>query len=74
MIDNNPTLLTPLQDDKVQRLTYSDGELFKEDLDYMFDVDALDQDCFYLKQSANYELRGGGCSKTRGFICEWKSE
>ncbi len=74
MIDNDPGLLTPLQEDIESMLTYSDGQPFAINVDYLFDADNFDFDCFYLKQSSDYELRGGGCSKERGFICDWQSK
>ncbi len=72
IIDNNPALLTPMQESTTSDLTYSDGVPFTIDVDYMLGAKTLEKDCYYLKQSSNFELRDGGCSKTRGFICQWR--
>jgi hypothetical protein len=70
--DSDPTLLQPLQELVTNELTYSDGISFNSDVDYMYGTRKLNFDCFYLKQSADFEIRGGSCIKEKGFICEWQ--
>jgi hypothetical protein len=72
--DSDPTLLQPLQELVTKELTYSDGSTFVTGVDYMYGVRKLDSDCFYLKQSAEFEIRGGSCTKEKGFICQWQGK
>ncbi len=74
MYDDFPLLVTSLQEDKYKDLTYTDGESFVIGESYALGTSVLDQECFYLRQSSSYEMRGGICERGRGFICEWKSK
>jgi len=71
--DPDPTLVQPLQEAYLAELTYSDGTPFTINVDYMMGERKFLTDCYYFKQSAEFELRGGGCVKEKGFICLWQA-
>ena len=72
--DDDPWLLTPLQESKDYELTYSDGEEFVIARSYMFGLRLMDNDCYYMRQSSDFEVIGGGCTRSRGAVCQWMSE
>ncbi len=69
--ESGPIVYHPLQESKTDDLTYSDGLLFDTTKDYMYGERRLKGDCFYFKQSADFELRDSSCDKEKGFICLW---
>jgi carboxypeptidase C (cathepsin A) len=70
--DNDPTLFQPLQEEVTPELVNSDGSSFDANNDYAMGYRKFEEECYFFKQSAEYELRGSACNKEKGFICEWQ--
>lgn len=65
--------INPLQEAITTDLSYSDEMPFDPETQFNFGHKRFDTDCYFFKQSANFELRGIFCNKEKAFICQWLS-
>ena len=63
-----------LQEDVTDQLTYTDDEDFDPKVNYNLGLRKFDDaDCYYMKQSDDYDLHGTHCQKEKQFFCLWKA-
>ena len=73
ILDPDPALYQPLQEDFIEEFEYSDGSPFNMETNYKLGAKSLKGECLSLKASAEYELREGSCTKEKSFVCLWKA-
>ena len=71
IFDPDPSLFQPLQEEFIDEFEYSDGMPFDPETMYKLGVKNLKGECLSLKQSADFELREGSCTKEKSYICKW---
>lgn len=69
--DGSDAIPRPLVEDITVDLTYSDGSPFDPETQYAYGRRKFDSNCYYFKQSAEYDIIGTQCIKEKASVCLW---